>query len=104
MRGEKGWMSMGIYSMNMLRSMYLLVWLLIWISPILVSPRAGFGWTPRVSMKFLLGRKNVCLMRKRVENNWTLLHFGLTNWVDNFEGVWVLVHGLVARIGIGVVR
>jgi hypothetical protein len=45
MRGENGRVSLGIHSMNMLRySMYLLILLLIWIPPILVSPGAGFGW------------------------------------------------------------
>jgi hypothetical protein len=105
MRGEKGRVGMGINSMNMLRySMHLLILLLIWISPILVSPRIGFGWnSPRVSIKFLLGRKNVCLVRKRGWNNWPL-HFGLINWVDNFETIRLLVHGLVARIAVGIVR
>jgi hypothetical protein len=105
MRGKKGRLGMGINSVNMLRySMHLLILLLlIWISPILISPRARFGWnSPRVSIEFLLGRKNVCLVRKRVGDNWPL-HFGLTNWVDNLEGVRLLVHGLVAGIAIGVV-
>jgi len=105
MRGKKGRLGMGINSVNMLRySMHLLILLLlIWISPILISPRARFGWnSPRVSIEFLLGRKNVCLVRKRVGDNWPL-HFRLTNWVDNLEGVRLLVHGLVAGIAIGVV-
>jgi len=105
MRGEKGRMSMGINRVNMLRhSMNLLILLLIWISPIL-EPWTGlwFGWNPpRVSIEFLLGRKNVCLVRERGWNNWPL-HFGLTNWVDNFEGVRFLVHGLVAGVAIGVI-
>ena len=95
MRGEKGRVGMGINSVDMLRySMHLLILLLllIRISPILVSPRAGFGWnSPRVSIEFLLGRKNVCLVRKRGWDNWPL-HFGLADWVDNLERVWILVH------------
>jgi len=73
--------------MDMLRySMHLLILLLIGMSPILglVCPKAWFGRdSVRVSIVFLLGRKNVCLVRKRGLFNGPL-HFGLSNcWVDN---------------------
>jgi hypothetical protein len=84
-------MAKGINSMDMLRySMHLLILLLIWMSPILglVCPKAWFGRNSvRVSIVFLLGRKNVCLVRKRGWVNGPL-HFGLSNcWVDNLVGL-----------------
>ena len=85
-----GWMGKGINSMDVLRySMHLLILLLIWMSPVLglVCPKAWFGGNSveRVSIVFLLGRKNVLLGRKRGWINWPL-HLGLSNWVwvDNF--------------------
>ena len=83
-----GRMSKGISSMDVLRySMYLLILLLIRMSPILVlvCPKAWFGRNSiRVSIVFLLGRKNVFLVRKRGWVNWPL-HSGLSNcWVDKF--------------------
>jgi hypothetical protein len=94
-RGEKGrmgWMGKGINSMDMLRySMHLLILLLIWMSPILglVCPKAWFGGNSveRVSIVFLLGRKNVLLGCKRGWINWPLHLRWLSNWVDNFVGL-----------------
>ena len=67
--GEKGWMAKGINSMDMLRySMHLFILLLIRMAPILglVCPKVWFGRNSvGVSIIFLLGRKNVCLVRKR---------------------------------------
>lgn len=81
-------MAKGINRMDMCRySMHLLILLLIGMSPILglVGPKGWFGGNSvKVSIVFLLGRKNVCLVRKRGWINGPL-HFGLSNcWVDGF--------------------
>jgi len=95
MRGEKGQLAMRISRMDILRcSMHLLILLLIWISPILVwVERLGWQGSPWVSIKFLLGRKNVCLVRKR-----GAMHIGLANWFNRCDGFGVLFHGLVAGV------
>lgn len=100
MRREKGWLAMRINRVDMLRyNMHLLiVLLLIRISPSLVCPKVGLGGhSPRVSIVFLLGRKNVCMVHERGLNDWPL-HFWWTNWVDDVER-GLLVHGFVAGIG-----
>ena len=96
MRGEKAQLAMRISRMDILRcSIHLLILLLVWIAPVLVWVEVGLGWegSPRISIKFLLGRKNVCLVRR-----WGAMHIGLANWFDKFAGFGVLFHGLVTGV------